>query len=478
MKKFNKDKYLKQLQLKRFYRKYERYFYIGIPCLLVAILGIYFAYSKFTTTSDTEVVRTTVGDFIQGDIILTPYIDGTYSKTFPKDELGYNVEKVTCDNGATGEWDSFNWKLKVTGMTKRTKCNVYFVTPASCGINDNVSCINSREGLATLATEVNNGDTKSGKIYYLTSDIDLGGKFDSNGNALDGSVSWTPIGTESNPFSGTFDGNAHIISNMYVNRLNDNDNGLFGNGENSIIKNIGIKSSYIIGKIGNGAIIGQNGTVKNSYSLTNIKGEGRSGGICGSRCDIKNSYNGGIINNGSTALAAGIAGGWNKVVNSYNYGNITSNGDSVGGILGWNGSVYNSYNLGIVTTTNNNHIDSVGGILGQSADTVMNTKKIQNVLFQNYNAGSCNGGGILGVEIGVSDYKNITTNLKENYFLAKGSEYGIKAYQSNDGASPIEASQMPSVISVINGDNAFVEDTNNINNGYPILKWQAERENN
>ena len=56
--------------------------------------------------------------------------------------------------------------------------------------------------------------------------------------------------------------------------------------------------------------------------------------------------------------------------------------------------------------------------------------------------------------------------------------YGISQYNSNEGASPLEASQMPSVISVINGDNAFVEDTNNINNGYPILKWQAERENN
>lgn len=54
MKKFNKDKYLKQLEFKRFYRKYERYFYIGIPCLLVGILGIYFAYSKFTITADKE----------------------------------------------------------------------------------------------------------------------------------------------------------------------------------------------------------------------------------------------------------------------------------------------------------------------------------------------------------------------------------------------------------------------------------------
>lgn len=55
MKKFNKDKYLKQLEFKRFYRKYERHFYIGIPCLLVGILGIYFTYSKFTITADKEV---------------------------------------------------------------------------------------------------------------------------------------------------------------------------------------------------------------------------------------------------------------------------------------------------------------------------------------------------------------------------------------------------------------------------------------
>ena len=44
MKKFNKDKYLKKLRFK----KYKRYLYIGIPCLLVLLIGIYFAYSKFS----------------------------------------------------------------------------------------------------------------------------------------------------------------------------------------------------------------------------------------------------------------------------------------------------------------------------------------------------------------------------------------------------------------------------------------------
>ena len=83
MKKFNKDKYLRKLKLKRYWQNNSRYFYIGIPCLLCLVLGIYFAYSKFFVSSEEEVVRTTVGEFIYGDIIMTPYVDGQYSSTFP-----------------------------------------------------------------------------------------------------------------------------------------------------------------------------------------------------------------------------------------------------------------------------------------------------------------------------------------------------------------------------------------------------------
>ena len=458
MRKFDKDKYLRKLRFK----KYKRYLYIGIPCFLVLLIGIYFAYSKFSVSKDTEVVRTTVGEFIYGDIVITPYIDGEYSKEFPKEEPGINVEKVLCDNDAVGKWDEDNWQLKVTNLTKRTKCNVYFVTPKSCGINDNVKCISNREEFATLANEVNNGDNKTGKIYYLTSDIDLGGKFDSSGNALDGNISWTPIGIEDNSFSGTFDGNGHIISNMYVNRPNDDNNGLFGNANNGYIKNLGIIKSLVIGKLANGGIVGINGVIKNLYSDSYVKGSAQTGGICGISCIVKNSYNIGNVENTGDGVTGSIVGGWGIIYNSYNLGKVSSTSGSVGGISGWSSKIYSSYNIGEVVNG--------AGILGFGTE--------DSVIMGSYNSGMASLGGILVAEYdkyAVDDYKNLSMVIKNNYYLETSSSYGLFDYNSNDNAEPLSKDKIPSVIFVINGDNAFVEDVNNINNGYPILKWQANR---
>ena len=469
MKKFNKDKYLRKLKLKRYWQNNSRYFYIGIPCLLCLVLGIYFAYSKFFVSSEEDVVRTTVGEFIYGDIIMTPYVDGEYSSIFPEKKTGINVEKVVCDNGVTASWDDDKWGLYATNLSKRTKCSVYFVTPASCGINDNVSCINSREGLTTLANEVNNGDSKSGKIIYLTSDLDLGGKFDSDGNALDGNISWTPIGTNSNPFSGTFDGNGHIISNMYVNRPNDNYNGLFGYSPNSFIKNLGVTLSYVIGNESQASITGCGGTMKSVFSNATVKGNARTAGICGESCIVVNSYNIGNVIDGTVDIAGGILGGWGIVKNSYNTGNVSSKSFSIGGIAGWETSSYYNYNLGNVNST----VSSIGGIIGSNSG--------DKIIEHCYNSGiidSLYGGGIFGYQYGASKIENLTVKLTNNYYLSGSAKYGLGTYRSNQGAEPLSQEEMPSVISVINGDNAFVEDTNNINNGYPILKWQAERENN
>ena len=124
MKKFNKDKYLKKLRFK----KYKRYLYIGIPCLLVLLIGIYFVYSKFSVFKEKEVVRTTVGDFISGDAVIGAYIDGEYSKTIPGKNDGYVVDKIVCDNDASASWNNDSWGIIVTNLTKKTKCNVYFET--------------------------------------------------------------------------------------------------------------------------------------------------------------------------------------------------------------------------------------------------------------------------------------------------------------------------------------------------------------
>lgn len=126
MAKFDRKKTLKRMELKRKWRNYSRYAYIAVPCVLCCLLCLYFAYSKFSISEEQAVIRTTVGDFIHGDVVIGAYIDGEYSSTIPGKNDGYAVEKVVCDNDAVGTWNVEKWGLLVNNLSKRTKCNVYF----------------------------------------------------------------------------------------------------------------------------------------------------------------------------------------------------------------------------------------------------------------------------------------------------------------------------------------------------------------
>lgn len=68
---------------------------------------------------------------------------------------------------------------------------VAFANPESDG---DVVQINTAEELIEFAKKVNGGDDYDGKTVRLTDDIDLPEEGD-----------WTPIGTQSEPFKGTFD---------------------------------------------------------------------------------------------------------------------------------------------------------------------------------------------------------------------------------------------------------------------------------
>ena len=136
MKKFNKDKYLKKLKLKRFWQNNSRYFYIGVPCVLCGILGIYFAYSKFFVTQEESVVQTSVGNFVYGDVVVNNYVNGEYSVEAPAIGTGYKVDKIVCDNGATATWDSKDWGPTISNVTRRSKCNIYFVDAEKVNIGN------------------------------------------------------------------------------------------------------------------------------------------------------------------------------------------------------------------------------------------------------------------------------------------------------------------------------------------------------
>ncbi len=176
MAKFDRKKTLKRMELKRKWRNYSRYVYIAVPCVLCCLLCLYFAYSKFFISEEQAVIRTTVGDFIYGDVVIGAYIDGEYSSTIPGKNDGYVVDKVVCDNGAVGKWNNDNWGLLTTNLSKRSKCNVYFKKGIKIGnlvvsVDELGKCptVNEDGSVNVTGIEATDGYLCSAKDAYGTS---------------------------------------------------------------------------------------------------------------------------------------------------------------------------------------------------------------------------------------------------------------------------------------------------------------------
>lgn len=143
--------------------------------------------------------------------------------------------------------------------------------------------INNPAELAGIAKLVNSGNTLSGKTVTLAADLDL------NNNQ------WTPIGTATTPFCGTFDGAGHSIYNLAISLKGKQSTnvGLFGSIDSgSKVKNFTIDGAKIdatgySGKsiVGVAAAVGRtyrgygvdNVTVKNA----DIKAYRQTGGVVG-----------------------------------------------------------------------------------------------------------------------------------------------------------------------------------------------------
>ncbi len=142
----------------------------------------------------------------------------------------------------------------------------------------------------------------------LTADITVNeGVLDAEENlASDTSdfIIWTPIGQNasytSESYTGTFDGNGHIISGLYA--LSDSNNcGFFGKCYGTI-KNLGITDSFFGGGLGVyyygtfAGIGGHNCIIENCFSTSLIKGGSYGGGIVGETFGpIRNCYFAGKI---------------------------------------------------------------------------------------------------------------------------------------------------------------------------------------
>ena len=234
---------------------------------------------------------------------------------------------------------TFYMRAAITPWNGSTKV----VTP-----DGNVYSVSTAGELAWIAESSKTNDF-TGKIVRLTEDIDLGG-------ALGTPQKWTPIGTAALPFNGKFDGDNHVIYNMYILSSFPDGAGLFAQtGSDAEIHNLGIAQGKIMtDQTSNvGGIVGVNrGTIHHCFNMIQI---------------------------------------------------IAQAGDSVGGLVGANyGTIRYAYNAGIITDANND----VGGLVGHNYSSA--------VLENCYNMGYCKGSNHVGALFGTNEAPE--SNLTKVFF--------------------------------------------------------------
>ena len=225
--------------------------------------------------------------------------------------------------------------------------------------------VNNEKGLKNLAELVNNGETN----INITLNTDL--------NLTD--MEWTPIGTESQPYTGTFDGNGKTIRGLKIDKSGTDDVGLIGClGSGGKVQNVTLTNISVSGANCVGGIAGQNyGTVENCSVNGTVTGQNPTGGILGinygtiSGCSAEGTVTGNINVGGISGLSVRI---YDTGTGSYLGSTIegchstaaVSGSSSVGGVLGNLGNnsfLMACYSTGNVTVTSTD-VSFVGGVVG------------------------------------------------------------------------------------------------------------------
>lgn len=278
-------------------------------------------------------------------------VDTTKNMVVPTNEDVENLSdedetKGTTENGEKtwGDFANTSWYTEADANATE-----YHITTAE-----------QLAGLAKLINEQDNSVMFKGKTVYLDNDLDLAGyEWISIGNGLrqDNATKVDPEGYYS--FCGTFDGQGHVISNLYSHdSLLDNDDnyipdsnlatphgrdvyktGLFGSVYKGTIKNLGVENADIwidpndVSTYGEGILVDflEDSTVENCWTTGSITGgmyfEKWIGGVIGitlGNCKISECYSKATITGNYDGSGYTVPGGAKPM----------DNFDSLGGILG------------------------------------------------------------------------------------------------------------------------------------------------
>ena len=237
-------------------------------------------------------------------------------------------------------------------------------------------------------TKITQGCPESGCIgYELMKDLDFNA--DASYHTTSNKVTWTtasgwsPIGSNSNRFSGVFEGNGHTIANLYIDR-NSNNVGLFAvTAETAQIQNIRLLNATIQGAIDVGSLVGSNfGLIINSDVTTaTIVGNSQIGGLVGRNMDlIINSYAMSATVEGHSDIGGLVGANRADIISSFAYADVIGF-SNVGGLVGDNTSnITNTYAAGTVSSTQT--VSHAGGLVGAngSSGSIRNSYAVSQVM--------------------------------------------------------------------------------------------------
>ncbi|MFW6144234.1 MAG: DUF2341 domain-containing protein, partial [Candidatus Natronoplasma sp.] len=176
---------------------------------------------------------------------------------------------------------------------------------------------------------------------FLGSDVEfsLGADLDESSagyeELVDTVEGWDPIGSSGDPFTGTFDGNGHTISDLYIDR-DGSDIGLFG-GSTGSVKDVGILNVDVRGNGTNvGGLVGVNllnGVLERSYVTGSVRGSDRVGGLVGSNIGGHVTQSLSYADVEGSSSVGGLVGSSERFEDQENFGPVSSG--SSGDIQTW-----------------------------------------------------------------------------------------------------------------------------------------------
>ena len=302
---------------------------------------------------------------------ITPYNKGgdTYTALVAPQTVAAGTAFITCKftNGKV-----FVYKMKEATDWQAGEEYTYTVSLAAAEDpgytieGDGSYTVTTADGLKNVAKLVNE-EGKTDINITLNTDLNLT------------NMEWTPIGTESQPYTGTFNGKNKTITGLTVTGSNKYA-GLFGDiGSGGTVKNVVLEGVQITSDNSSGyagGVAGDSwGTIENCSVSGSVSGTTFAGGVVGSQ------WGGSITGCNSSATVkgetyvGGIAGETNSgasLTGCYATGDVTvendgTNNSHAGGVVGYNGggTLTACYATGSVTGSGSGTI-YVGGVTGSN----------------------------------------------------------------------------------------------------------------